>query len=67
MMYVSDSTPLVVLIATTTGGIRLLEVDRYHTNHTSLIATPADKIDILYSKDEILFLSGSGYKTYKYV
>lgn len=79
MLYVSDSTPLVVFAATK-RGIRVLEVDGSRTNYSgpfqnpteSLgtdpihIPTSSERIDLLYSQDEIVFQNWTGDKLYKY-
>lgn len=65
-VFFSDSTPLVIVVATR-QGIRLLEVDGSHTNFSKPIPTntSASRIDLLYSKDEILFQDYSDEKLYK--
>lgn len=67
-MFFSDSTPLVIFVANR-EGIRLLEVDGSHTNSSKPIPTntSAGRIDLLYSKDEIVFQDSSQVKLYKYV
>lgn len=56
VVYFSDLTPLVILIATFHGA-GLLEVDGSHTHYSNPIKTDTSflRIDLVYSTDEVLF------------
>lgn len=66
-VFFSESTPLVIFVANH-QGIRLLEVDGSHTNFSKPIPTntSAVRIDLVYSKDEIVFQEYLDEKLYKY-
>lgn len=65
----SDFTPVVVVVASIQKGIKLLESYGTHLNYLSPLQGPTKsiQIDLMYSKDEILFQNYSDKNIYKYV
>lgn len=69
LLVFSDFTPVVVFVASLQKGIKLLESYGTHSNYFSPLQGPTKsiQIDLMYSKDEILFQNHSDKNIYKYV
>lgn len=65
----SDFTPVVVVVASIQKGINSIESYGTHSAYFSPLEGPTKsiQIDLMYSKDEILFQNYSDKNIYKYV